>query len=894
MRNRLLVSIIGIVLVTVCIAGLLGELDSLANPVDAKDIIPLENGLTQGRGKGSGGGISGAALAVKGPVKLSDDPVFTVSGATGVSYLRLMVGETYTGDSWLPPQSSDASQSINSNGSIPISSIRNSTDYSSTTVSISPIMPLGQGPIAISLYTNNPQGSSGFTFHPESYTLTDTNDLKNGYSFTAMTPVVSPDELRDAKTVTVTPSLLQLPDTLPQRVKDLAVDITRGKTNDYDKLEAIITYLQQYTYDLDNSPIPPGRDGVDYFLFDDKRGVCCTFSSSFVVLARAVGIPARVVGGWAISPVDGDQIVKAKQAHQWAEVPFDGLGWVTFEATPGGTGPSSRTPSKIGVPEPTVTEITSVNPIVNKGKTFNVVGKVTSADGTTIDGLAVELFINTQKETSGGVLVGKGTITKGTFSIDALIPNSSALGDYQLLAHTIGNDSYKESWSDPQIKVVTDTALTLIVPQRAKISDTVDIQGKLTSQDSASITGQIIDILLNGVPTKQVTTDENGEFNWTQIFDHAGDYILEVRFSGTEYQLPSSQKESIKILIPTVLNLQAQKQAHTKDLVEIKGTLLQDKTLIPVPNQQVQLYIDGNLIGEKLTTDQDGTFTISHKFTDRGNYKIGANFAGDSIYWESNNQIELQVTTLLLQRFPIWIFPCIAVALALIIISSFVIVRRWKKNKVTNPQADIQPSLPPEVVLTKEKSLKTSLKIEFPQIHSKFPDVWGIGDALEINFILMDSNGNPMADKPLQIMAGNGQLTITTDKCGIVKIQHIFNEKGEYLFKVKFSGYAKGENIQDERMLRLVDYREEIVNLFKQLTSWLSRFGVIFPSQATPREIQRAALRDKKEIPGESLENTMSYFEEADFSTHAISRNTYEQMYLAQNKIIQYGTETNN
>jgi len=188
MRNRLLVSIIGVVLVTVCIAGLLGELDSLANPVDAKDIIPLENGLTQGRE----GGVSGASLAVKGPVQLSDDPVFTVSGATGVSYLRLMVGETYTGDSWLPPQSSDASQAVTSNGSIPNPSLRSSNDYSSATISISPIMPLGQGPIPISLYTNNPQGSNRFTFHPDSYSLTDTDDLLNGYSFTAMTPVVSP------------------------------------------------------------------------------------------------------------------------------------------------------------------------------------------------------------------------------------------------------------------------------------------------------------------------------------------------------------------------------------------------------------------------------------------------------------------------------------------------------------------------------------------------------------------------------------------------------------------------------------------------------------------------------------------------------------------------------
>jgi len=45
--------------------------------------------------------------------------------------------------------------------------------------------------------------------------------------------------------------------------------------------------------------------------------------------------------GWVgNSPGGTEQVVKASQAHQWAEVPFNGLGWVTFEATVGG--PASR------------------------------------------------------------------------------------------------------------------------------------------------------------------------------------------------------------------------------------------------------------------------------------------------------------------------------------------------------------------------------------------------------------------------------------------------------------------------------------------------------------------------------------------------------------------------
>ena len=72
---------------------------------------------------------------------------------------------------------------------------------------------------------------------------------------------------------------------------------------------------------------------MDWFLFDEKKGTCGQFSSAFVVLARSVGIPARVVSGWYIGPVGVPQTVRSNQAHQWAEVALAGPGWTTFDPT---------------------------------------------------------------------------------------------------------------------------------------------------------------------------------------------------------------------------------------------------------------------------------------------------------------------------------------------------------------------------------------------------------------------------------------------------------------------------------------------------------------------------------------------------------------------------------
>ena len=81
---------------------------------------------------------------------------------------------------------------------------------------------------------------------------------------------------------------------------------------------------------------PLGRDTVDDFLFVTKTGYCEHFSSSFVFLMRAAGVPARVVTGFAggyLNPVGDYWIVRNSDAHAWAEVWLAGRGWVRVDPT---------------------------------------------------------------------------------------------------------------------------------------------------------------------------------------------------------------------------------------------------------------------------------------------------------------------------------------------------------------------------------------------------------------------------------------------------------------------------------------------------------------------------------------------------------------------------------
>ena len=131
---------------------------------------------------------------------------------------------------------------------------------------------------------------------------------------------------------------LVLPESVPERVLALARDLTATEPTPYDRAVAIEQYLRRFPYTLDLPQPPLDRDIVDYFLFSAQRGYCDYYATSMVVLARAAGLPARLVTGYIGGKYDTTQeayIITADLAHAWAEIYFPEYGWTIFEATGG-------------------------------------------------------------------------------------------------------------------------------------------------------------------------------------------------------------------------------------------------------------------------------------------------------------------------------------------------------------------------------------------------------------------------------------------------------------------------------------------------------------------------------------------------------------------------------
>lgn len=139
---------------------------------------------------------------------------------------------------------------------------------------------------------------------------------------------------------TLSPMLRRMALALPEGYNPRTVALGRAwrreaGANDAAVVQRAMTMIRRdFAYTL---AVPPlGRDAIDEFLFTQKAGFCEHFSSAFVVLMRAAGIPARVVTGYVggyWNRLGGYWQVRRSDAHAWAEVWLTGRGWVRMDPT---------------------------------------------------------------------------------------------------------------------------------------------------------------------------------------------------------------------------------------------------------------------------------------------------------------------------------------------------------------------------------------------------------------------------------------------------------------------------------------------------------------------------------------------------------------------------------
>ena len=259
-------------------------------------------------------------------------------------YWQAEIFNTFTGKVWTDP-GSNAVQITPEDSGIPLFSLSfNTSQVPATTDTVTfqsangrpfhtlfyPGVPLsfGSHPASMVLYPNKEQFVSSHTL---SYRVTSIVPHFNAALLNRVTfgeyPI--PHRVQD----------VQLPHNLSPRVSQLAVQITRHAQGPWQAALDIKQYLDTH-YRYSFHVTPTHTNVVNHFLFRDKAGYCDQFSTAFIMMARSLGIPARWVVGYAPGTYDAHDhgyVIRAIDAHSWAQVYIAPFGWVPIDPTPGFT-----------------------------------------------------------------------------------------------------------------------------------------------------------------------------------------------------------------------------------------------------------------------------------------------------------------------------------------------------------------------------------------------------------------------------------------------------------------------------------------------------------------------------------------------------------------------------
>lgn len=173
---------------------------------------------------------------------------------------------------------------------------------------------------------------------------------------------------------------------------------------------------------------------------------------------------------------------------------------------------------------------------------------------------------------------------------------------------------------------------------------------------------------------------------------------------------------------------------------------------------------------------------------------------------------------------------------------------------------------------------KAPLSVHFPMIKPQHPDVWGIKEKATIALRVEDRGLLGQREIPGLSCQIDGTVVPFAFNRGQAAVERTFPNRGEVPIVVELK--VKGERLprRNTRILRIVEYREEIADLFAQFKDEASRTITPLRPDATPWEIYDALIGANARLSQVALRELVSSFEEAKFSNHPVDRDTYEKM----------------
>jgi transglutaminase-like putative cysteine protease len=306
----------------------------------------------------------GDQLSIAGNVNLPTGQIltYTTGSKSQQQYLEGLTYDNFDGHTWT--STSNTASPFDVNVSLPIEATNSSQQIATNVTIIKP-----------------PEGTKHYLFapaQPVSFSVpttlygngsisawTQQSPLTPGESYQAislisvataqeLSKVQSPQDNPDPRW-NLNPTYLQTPADLSSFpiVQSTLQQWTQGFIDVYSKMKALESHLRdqtQFTYSVTNPPVPSNVDAVAWLL-RTHQGYCTYYATAMVVMARMLGMPARIVNGFTQGNLQGKKwVVNGTDAHSWVQVYFPDYGWINFDPTPGYSVPGAPTTQQSAPP----------------------------------------------------------------------------------------------------------------------------------------------------------------------------------------------------------------------------------------------------------------------------------------------------------------------------------------------------------------------------------------------------------------------------------------------------------------------------------------------------------------------------------------------------------------
>ncbi|HYL43132.1 MAG TPA: DUF3488 and transglutaminase-like domain-containing protein [Ktedonobacteraceae bacterium] len=331
----------------------------------------------------------GDQLTIAGSIHLPTGEVMNYTSSAGPQYLAGFTYDHFDGHTWTS-LSSAADQNYGANAVLPTDI---NLDSITTTTSVTVVQP----PEDTKHYLFAPSQPSSFDISTILYgdqmisAWTQANQLTRGehYQVVSLLSNATPQNLSivplpqentdywhgDTNYSKLMAYYVQLPGDLSPQVWKTTQQWTRGATSTYDalrKLEVPLSDQTQFTYSLENPPVPANVDATSWLL-QTRRGYCTYYATAMTTMARQLGIPTRIVNGFSRGHLDAQRkvwVIDGSDAHSWVQAYFPGFGWINFDPTPGFSLHNTNNPQPVttpgATPRPTQPPTRSTPPATGK------------------------------------------------------------------------------------------------------------------------------------------------------------------------------------------------------------------------------------------------------------------------------------------------------------------------------------------------------------------------------------------------------------------------------------------------------------------------------------------------------------------------------------------------